>query len=416
MSHRLATHCWHRGWQSGGNKEQRTLRDSTEDCRRALGVELWEQILLPETPASEDNSFPLASSSSCTLPEHHNVFTFPLHPSCPIPASSFPSLNELGKALHKASSKPFASQDCSLILSASAYRFLLFSSSGGLRLSLPSAPTMEKWGAEPVPAIWPSPVVPAIHIFPHKGDIYILKLPQQPSTPGQEWHQSASKPFPFFHFSLAGHKLVSPDLCLNLGASKGLTTSLLCAQRCSVRQPGSQINPHYGNWENYKGNDNCLERYVTMRLDLSTWPLVRFLLQVHFSVFCVLWQHYYRLLGNLNLQAEDRLTWEPGGILHPQLQESSSNWSLAPADVPCTSHTGDSYQTLLQKPRSSSGIDPVLTAGRDPSFLESCLLHLLFFAGYSIHWVSAPCSQPWSWEINSQSWGGGVQEETLCFR
>lgn len=96
------------------------------------------------------------------------------------------------------------------------------------------------------------------------------------------------KTFSFLHFSPAGRKLAPPDLCLNLGASPGLTTRLLCAQRCSVRQPGSQINPHYGNRENYKGNDNCLERYVTMRLDWSGWPLVRFLLQVHLTVFCLL--------------------------------------------------------------------------------------------------------------------------------
>lgn len=139
------------------------------------------------------------------------------------------------------------------------------------------------------------------HVYPETATAALKARPRVASK--------CLKTFSFFHFSLAGHKLVSPDLCLNLGASKGFTTSLLCAQRSSVRQPWSQINLHYGNRENYKGNDNCLERYVTMRLDLSTWPLVRFLLQVHLSVFCLLWQHYYRLSGNLNLQAEDRLTW-----------------------------------------------------------------------------------------------------------
>lgn len=122
------------------------------------------------------------------------------------------------------------------------------------------------------------------HVYPETATAALKARPRVASK--------CLKTFSFFHFSLAGHKLVSPDLCLNLGASKGFTTSLLCAQRSSVRQPWSQINLHYGNRENYKGNDNCLERYVTMRLDLSTWPLVRFLLQVHLSVFCLLWQHY----------------------------------------------------------------------------------------------------------------------------
>lgn len=62
-----------------------TAQSMAENCRRASGMELGEQIPLPETPAS----FPLASSSSCALPEHHSIFTFPLHPSCPIEASSF---------------------------------------------------------------------------------------------------------------------------------------------------------------------------------------------------------------------------------------------------------------------------------------------------------------------------------------
>lgn len=81
---------------------------------------------------------------------------------------------------------------------------------------------------------------------------------------------------------------MSPDLSLNLGTSKDFTTSLLYAQWSSVRQPGGQINPHYGNSENYKGNDDCLERNVIMRLDSSTWPLVRFLPKVQLSVFCLL--------------------------------------------------------------------------------------------------------------------------------
>ena len=168
-------------------------------------------------------------------------------------------------------------------------------------------------------------------IFPHKWDIHTLKRPLQTSKSSQEQHSKLHeclKTFSFFHFSLAAHKLVSPDLCLNWGASKGFTTSLLYAQQCSVRQPGRQINPRYGNSENCKGNDNCLERNVIMRLDLSTWPLVIFLLKVQLSVFCLLWQHYYRLSGNLILQAEDRLTSESRGILHPYLQEHNSDWSL----------------------------------------------------------------------------------------
>lgn len=144
--------------------------------------------------------------------------------------------------------------------------------------------------------------------------------------------------FLFSFFSPAAHKLVSPDLCLNLGASKAFTTSLLYAQQCSVRQPGSQINPHYGNSENYKGNDDCLERNVIMRLDLSTWPLVRFLLKVQLSVFCLSWQHHYRLSGNLILQAEDRLTLESAGILHPYLQEHNSDCSLTLVRLLCITH------------------------------------------------------------------------------
>lgn len=160
-------------------------------------------------------------------------------------------------------------------------------------------------------AVWPSSIVLTVQIFPHKRDVRTLKRPLQTSKPSQEQHlelHECLKTFSFFHFPPAAHKLVSPDLCLNLGASKGFTTSLLYAQQCSVRQPGSQINPHYGNSENYRGNDDCLERNVIMRLDFSTWPLVRFLLKVQLSVFCLSWQHYYRLSGNLILQAEDRLT------------------------------------------------------------------------------------------------------------
>lgn len=266
--------------------------------------------------------------SSCPHPHFSSTTVFSAsraHSSIlfPLPQRAWEALYKAGSKLFPFS-KPFSDFRC-FYLQVCLWQTML--AAGGIRL--PLLPLLKNkdhnlysFMTFSCSSSCPDFCTQTRHPYPEEATEDLKAKPSQKRH--LQLHESASKPFPFFIFP----QLVSPDLCLNLCASKGFTTSLLYAQQCNVRQPGSQINPHYGNSENYKGNYYCLERNGIMRLDLSTRLLVRFRVKVQLSAFCLLWQHYYRLSGNLILQAEDRLTSESRGILHPYLQEHNSLTSV----------------------------------------------------------------------------------------